>query len=179
MQTAPVGYGPVQMLFVAFEGNRFRGEIWPELERLKREGIVRILDLLLVRKDGEGAVAHIEATDLGWEEAVDFGQAMGALAGFTREGITGIEPGAMAGMADLMDGHLFDKEDAFRLEQLMPNDTAAAVVLIEHVWARPLHEAIARAQGFEMLNEWVEPLQIMVAGGSFGERATRRETDES
>jgi uncharacterized membrane protein len=174
-----VSYGPVQMLFVAFEGNRFRGEIWPELERLKREGIVRILDLLVIRKDSEGAVALTEASDLGWEEAVDFGQAMGALAGFTREGIPGIEPGAMAGMADLMDGHLFDKEDAFRLEQLMPNDTTAAVALIEHVWAKPLNEAIARAQGFELLNEWVEPLQIMVAGGSFGDRPTQREVDET
>ena len=47
-------YGPVQMLVVAFDGNRFRGEIWPELERLKREGVVRILDLLLVRKDSDG-----------------------------------------------------------------------------------------------------------------------------
>jgi hypothetical protein len=162
-----MAYGPIQLLFVAFEGNRFRGEIWPELERLKREGVVRILDLLLVRKDGSGAVGHISATDLGWEEAVEFGEAMGAIAGFTREGLAGVETGAMVGMADLMDGHLFDKEDAFRLEQLLPNDTSAAIVLIEHTWAKPLVEAVQRAQGFEIANEWVEPLQIMVAGGTF------------
>ena len=174
-----MGYGPVQLLFVAFEGNRFRGEIWPELERLKNEGVVRILDLLLVRKDGSGAVSHISSTDLGWEEAVEFGQAMGALAGFTREGLAGVETGAMVGMADLMDGHLFDKEDAFRLEQLLPNSTSAAVVLFEHVWAKPLTEAVQRAQGFELANEWVEPLQIMVAGGSFGESPLQREREDS
>jgi uncharacterized membrane protein len=173
-----VGYGPIQLLFVAFEGNRFRGEIWPELERLKNEGIVRILDLLLVRKDGSGAVAHIKATDLGWEEAVDFGQVMGALAGFTLEGLEGVEKGAMVGMADLMDGHLFDKQDAFRLEQLLPNDTSSAIVLIEHLWAKPLIEAVQRAQGFELANEWVEPLQIMIAGGSFGDSPLQSERRE-
>ena len=162
-----MSYGPVQMLVVAFEGNRFRGEILPELERLKNEGIVRILDLLIVRRDSTGAVSHAKASDLGWEEAVAFGEEMGALAGLAAEGLPGLETGAMTGMADLMDGHLFDEEDAFRLEQLVPRDTTAAVALIEHLWALPLFDAVARAQGFEMLNEWVEPQRIMTAGGSF------------
>ena len=170
-----VSYGPVQMLVVAFEGNKFRGEILPELERLKSEGVVRILDLLVVRRDSKGAVTHAKASDLGWEEAVLFGEAMGALAGFAAEGLPGLETGAMTGMADLMDGHLFDQEDAFRLEQLVPNETTAAVALIEHLWARPLFDAIARAQGFEMLNEWVEPQQIMSAGGSFALRRVHKD----
>ena len=169
-------YGPVQMLVVAFEGNKFRGEILPELERLKSEGVVRILDLMIVRKDSKGAVAHLAASDLGWEEAVKFGEAMGALAGFAAEGLAGVEPGAMTGMADLMDGHLFDQQDAFRLEQLVPNDTTAAVALIEHLWARPLLDAVARAQGFEMLNEWVEPTEIMATGGSFAGRHAHKGT---
>ena len=71
-----MGYGPIQMLVVGFDGNRFRGEIWPELERLKREGVVRIIDLMLVRKDEAGAVTHIVASDLDWEEAAQFGEAM-------------------------------------------------------------------------------------------------------
>ena len=46
--------GPIQMLTLAFPGNQFKGEILPELERLKKEGIIRIVDLLMVRKDGSG-----------------------------------------------------------------------------------------------------------------------------
>ena len=68
---------------------------------------------------------------------------MGMLAGFARDGLPGAERGAMAGMAELMDGHLFDEEDAFRLEQLLPNETTAAVALIEHLWAT----ALARGRG--------------------------------
>jgi hypothetical protein len=162
-----MSFGPVQLLFVAFEGNRFKGEIWPELERLKRENVVRIIDLLLIRKDEAGAVSELRSTDLGWEEAVEFGEAMGAVAGYLRDGVPGIDTGAMAGMADLMDGHLFNAEDAFRLEQLLPRSTSGALVLIEHVWSRPLREAVVRAGGFEIVNEWAEPLQIMAAGGAF------------
>ena len=160
-------FGPVQMLVVAFDGNRFRGELWPELERLKREGVVRILDLMLVRKDSVGAISHMVASDLTWEEASAFGETMGMLAGFARDGLPGAERGAIAGMAEMMDGHLFDEEDAFKLEQLLPNETTAAVVLFEHLWAKPLLAAISRANGFEMFNEWVEPTQIMEAGGRF------------
>ena len=169
-------FGPVQMLVLAFDGNRFRGEIWPELERLKREGVVRILDLLLVRKDSAGAIAHLAASDLDWEEASAFGQTMGMLAGFASGGLPAAERGALAGMAELMDGHLFDEEDAFRLEQLLPNDMTAVIALIEHLWAAPLLAAVSRANGFEMFNEWLEPPQIMEAAGRF---AAKPATDDS
>ncbi|HEY8103722.1 MAG TPA: hypothetical protein VIE18_04350 [Gaiellaceae bacterium] len=162
-----MGYGPVQMLAIGFDGNHFRGEIMPELERLKGAGVVRIIDLLLVRKDSNGAIAHLTASDLDWQEAVKFGEAMGALAGFAADGLGGVEGGGLAGMAELMDGHLFDEQDAFKLEQLLTNNTTAAVVLIEHLWAAPLLEAIGRANGFELMNEWVRPEQLMAAGGRF------------
>lgn len=165
-----MGYGPIQMLVVGFDGNQFRGELWPELERLKREGVVRIIDLMLVRKDTTGAVTHIVASDLGWEEAAKFGEAMGALAGYAREGLPGVERGGMKGLAEMMDGHLFDDDDVFRLEQLVPAGMTTAVALFEHVWAAPFLEAISRANGFELLNEWVTPVQIMETGGAFERR---------
>ena len=155
------------MLVVTFDGNRFRGEILPELERLKREGVVRILDLLLVRKDSVGAVTQLVASDLDWEEAAEFGETMGTLAGLAHNGLAGAEQGGLAGMAEMMDGHLFDEEDAFRLEQLLPTEMTAVVVLIEHLWAAPLLAAVSRANGVELLNEWLAPPQIMQAGGEF------------
>ena len=167
-----MSFGPIQMLVVGFDGNRFRGEIMPELERLKTEGVVRIIDLMLVRKDSAGAVTHVVASDLDWDEAAKFGEAMGALAGFAREGLAGVERGGLAGMADLMDGHLFDEDDVFRLEQLVPAGMTTAVALIEHLWAEPFLAAVSRANGFELLNEWVLPTQIMETGGTFARRVT-------
>ena len=95
--------GPVQILTVAFERNRFKGEILPELERLKEAGVVRLIDLLVVRKDASGAVATLTATDLGWEEATDFGAMIGGLVGWGIGGDEGAAVGAIADAEGLMD----------------------------------------------------------------------------
>jgi uncharacterized membrane protein len=153
------------MLAFAFDGSRFKGEILPELDRLKRKRIVRIIDLLVIRKDAEGRVMSMTSSDLDWEEATAFGSYVGALAGFGAAGPEGIERGAIAGAAELADGHLFDEEDAFRLTQALPNDMSAALVLVEHIWIKPLMDAVDRAGGVELTNEWLRPEDILSAGG--------------
>jgi uncharacterized membrane protein len=153
--------GPIQMLSLAFPGNRFKGEILPELERLKKAEIVRIIDLLLVRKDELGNVMVTTATDLDWEEAVSFGSYVGALAGYAAAGPAGIEKGAMAGAAELADGHLFDEDDVFRVTQSLPKNMSAVLVLLEHLWVKPLLDAVDRAAGVELSNDWIRPEEIV------------------
>jgi uncharacterized membrane protein len=153
--------GPIQMLSVAFPGNRFKGEILPELERLKKDGIVRVIDLLLVRKDELGNVMVTTASDLDWEEAVSFGSYVGSLAGYAASGPAGIEKGAIAGAAELADGHLFDQDDVFRVTEALPKNMSAALVLLEHTWAKPLLEALDRAAGVELSNDWIRPEEVV------------------
>ncbi len=153
--------GPIQMTSLAFPGNHFKGEILPELEKLKQAGIVRIVDLLLVRKDQLGNVMVTTASDLNWEEAVSFGSYVGALAGYAAAGPAGIEKGSMAGAAELADGHLFDEDNVFRVTQALPNDMSAVLVLIEHLWAKPMLDAVDRAGGIELTNDWLRPEEIV------------------
>ena len=103
--------GPIQLLVIAFPGSRFKGEILPQFDRLKQEGIVRILDMLLVRKDATGNVLSATATDLDWEEATALGAYLGALTGYVEGGREGVDRGAIAGAAELADGHIFDDYD--------------------------------------------------------------------
>ena len=163
--------GPIQMLCVAFDGNRFKGEILPELDRLKKEQIIRIIDLLVVRKDEEGRVMVMTSSDLDWEEATAFGSYVGALAGYGAAGPEGVERGAMAGAAELADGHLFNENDAFRVTQSLPNNMSAALVLIEHLWAKRLRDAVERAGGTELSNEWLRPDEILSAGADVRARS--------
>ena len=156
--------GPIQMLCVAFDGNHFRGEILPELDRLKQERIIRIIDLLVVRKDGEGHVTLMTSSDLDWEEATAFGSYVGALAGYGAAGAEGMEYGALAGAAELANGHVFDENDAFRTIQSLQNNMSAAFVLIEHLWAIPLRDAVERAGGTELSNDWIRPEEILTIG---------------
>jgi uncharacterized membrane protein len=153
--------GPIQMLCLAFDGNRFKGEILPELDRLKRERIIRIIDLLVVRKDDEGRVMQMTSSDLDWEDATALGSYVGALAGYAAAGAEGVEFGALAGAAELADGHVFDDDDAFRTTQSLQNGMSAAFVLIEHLWAIPLREAVERAGGSELSNDWIRPEELL------------------
>jgi uncharacterized membrane protein len=156
--------GPIQMLSVGFDGNRFKGDILPELDRLKAQDVIRVLDLLFVRKDETGKVSTLKASDLDWEEAIEFGEYIGTLVGFAAGGPEGADRGAIAGAAELADGHLFDDDDAFQLTQALPNGMSAAIVLIEHRWALPLYDAIERADGVELSNRWVNVEDILAAG---------------
>ena|SRR2546421_6539520 len=153
--------GPIQLLAIAFPGNRFKGEVLPELDRLKRNRVVRVLDLLIVRKDREGNVMVATASDLDWEEATALGSYLGSLAGFAAAGPSGVDRGAIAGAVQLADGHVFDEDDIFRLTSALADDSTAALVLIQHTWARPLFDAIDNAGGVELMNEWVRPETIL------------------
>ncbi len=56
--------GPVQLLVVGFAHSEFRGKIMAELDRLRESDTVRLIDLVLVRKDADGNVVKIQHSDL-------------------------------------------------------------------------------------------------------------------
>jgi uncharacterized membrane protein len=148
-------YGPIQIWTFAFDGNRFTGEVLPELDRLKDANVIRVIDLIVVRKDAAGRVATMTASDLDWEEATSFGAMIGALLGLGVASKEGAEIGAMTGALHLADGHLFSDRTRDNLIEAIPSNSTCAIALIEHVWAKPLKAAIARAGGFEVDNDWL------------------------
>ena len=85
-----------------------------------------MIDLLVVRKDSLGNVMTTTASDLDFEEATEFGSYVGSLAGYKSSGEAGLDYGAIAGAAELADGHVFDEQDVFRVTQSLPIDTRAA-----------------------------------------------------
>jgi uncharacterized membrane protein len=157
-------FGPLQLLSVVFDGNRFKGELLPELERLKEADIVRLIDLLFVRKDRSGAIAVLTASDLEWEEATQFGSYLGSIVGLGAGGIEGAERGSIAGAAEMADGHLFNEDDIERLKNSIPEGSSVALALIEHRWALPLLSAITRADGYELSNQWVNVDDLVEIG---------------
>jgi len=166
--------GPVQMLVVGFEGDHFTGEIREELTRLKENEIARLIDLLLVKKNDEGEIEVLQASDLNQDEAEKFGAIVGALVGFGAGGEEEMESGALAGAQELEDGHLFDDQAVWYLSDAIPQGTAAAVALIEHRWAIPLRDKIAKAGGVTLADEWIHAADLIAVGlvrSSAGETA--------
>jgi uncharacterized membrane protein len=156
--------GPVQMLIVGFTGDNFDGSIMKELERLKEHDIVRLIDLLFVKKNEDGEIEVQQRSDLSGDEAEEFGAIVGALVGFGADGEEGAEYGALQGAAELEDGHVFDDEAVWYLGDAIPDGTAAAVALLEHRWAIPLRDKIAQAGGLTLSDAWVHVADLVAVG---------------
>ena len=75
-----------------------------------------------------------------------------------------MEAGAIAGMQAGSDGHLIDESEMWDVADAIEPGNAAAIALIEHVWAVPLRAAIAKAGGVAVSDEWVHPLDLVEAG---------------
>ena len=169
--------GPVQLLVLGFNHPNFHGEIIAELERLRDSDTVRVIDALAVHKDADGEIEVAHLSNLTTDEAVELGSKVGALIGLGIEGEQGLEAGAEAGAEAAADGvQVFDDEEAWDVLEDIPNDSAAALLLIEHHWAVPLRDAIARAGGFRLsrrVHQPVGPGRDRAAGGRGGPGAAR------
>jgi hypothetical protein len=114
--------GPIDYLVIEFPGNRMTGEGWPLLVDLVDRGIIRLLDLVFIRKDDDGYVTALSVQDLG-DEGVDLTVFEGATSGLLgdddiAEAANAVEPGCSAG-----------------------------VLLYENAWAAPFAAAMRRSGG--------------------------------
>ncbi len=135
--------GPVQMLVLGFDEPNFTGKIAAELDRLREHEFVKIVDALVVNKDENGDITALQVSDLSQDEAIEMGAIAGALIGFGYgEDEDAVEAGAELGAEAMADGHLIPEEDAWYVADAIPNGSAAAIILLEHLWAIPLRDAI-------------------------------------
>jgi uncharacterized membrane protein len=158
--------GPVQLIVLGFSHPDFHGEVIAELERLRESNTVRVIDALAVYKDAKGEVEVEHLSNLSADEAIELGSKVGALVGLGIEGEEGMEAGALLGAESAAeDGiHVFDDEQAWDVIGEIPDDSAAALLLIEHHWAVPLRDAIARAGGFRLADGFISPLDLVGIG---------------
>jgi uncharacterized membrane protein len=155
--------GPVQLLVVSFDKPDFSGEILEELRRLRENEVIRLIDALAVQKNLDGSLTALQWSDLSIEEAEGLGATVGALLGLG-VGEDAVEAGAIAGMQAGSDGHLIDESEVWDVADAIEPGNAAAIALIEHVWAVPLRAAIAKAGGVAVSDEWVHPLDLVEIG---------------
>jgi hypothetical protein len=115
--------GPIDWIVVEFPGSRFKGEIAPALDDLVMRGIVRVLDLLLIRKDEEGSLDVFELSDLDESE-------IGTLRTYE------------SALADLV-----SEEDVKAVAAAIEPGSTAALLVWENSWAGPFASAVRRAGG--------------------------------
>jgi hypothetical protein len=113
--------GPVDYLMLRFPGNKFSGKIAPELARLEKKGIIKVIDLVFMVRDENGKLAIFESAHLEGETGAAFNE----LSKDTRE--------------------WFSEGDIEVIAATLPNNSSAALLLFENVWAIHFKEAILDA----------------------------------
>ncbi|MFF9915533.1 DUF6325 family protein [Streptomyces sp. NPDC013457] len=136
--------GPVDYLIVEFPGNRMTGEGFPLLLDLVDRGVIRILDLLFVRKDDDGSVVAAEWRDLGDETDLS------------------VFEGASSG--------LLDQEDIDEAGAVLEPGNAAGILVYENVWAAPFAQAMRRS-GARLVANGRIPVQALLASLEAAEAA--------
>jgi uncharacterized membrane protein len=157
--------GPVQLIVLGFAQPDFHGEIIAELERLHASDTVSVIDALAVYKDAAGELEVEHLSNLSEAEAVELGSTVAALIGLGLAGEEGMAAGAEAGAEAALEGvDVFGDAEEWDVLADIPNDSAAALVLLEHHWAVPLRDAVARAGGFRVSDGFISPLDLVAIG---------------
>jgi Family of unknown function (DUF6325) len=113
--------GPVEYVILGFPGNKFTGQIVPELAKLIDSGLIRLIDLTFISKDAAGEVMVVEY------DAVE-------------------ELAAFRDLDAEVGGILTDEDIAHAALSLEPN-TSAALLIWEDAWAAPFAAAVRNANG--------------------------------
>ena len=130
--------GPVDYLIVEFPAgaSNFTGEMATELLALVDSGTIRVIDILILTKNENGAVEAMELSDIG---------ELGPL---------------QAVEAEL--GELLAAEDVEHLAAAMEPGSTAGVLIWENLWAAPFASA-ARRSGGQLIANGRIPIQAIIA----------------
>jgi hypothetical protein len=144
--------GPVDYLVVEFPAGKsnFTGEMASELARLVDAGTIRLLDLLVIHKDQDGAIEGFEIDDF---EAID------ELRELERD------------IAEILSA-----DDVADLAASMSNDSWAGAIVWENRWAAPFASAARRAGG-QLIATGRIPIQAIIASLEADEEAERADSE--
>jgi hypothetical protein len=130
--------GPIDYIVVEFPGNRMTGEGLPLLVDLVDRGLIRILDLMFVRKDEDGSVVGLEIADLTGDGAPDLAVFEGASSG------------------------LLGEDDIEEAASALEPGNSAGILVYENLWAAPFATALRRG-GAQMVASGRIPVPAVLA----------------
>ena len=130
--------GPIDYMVVEFPGSRMTGEGLPLLVDLVDKGIIRILDLVLVKKETDGTVTRLEVADLDADGKLDLAVFHGASSG------------------------LLDDEDVAEGANVLEPGSSAGILVYENRWAAPFANALRRS-GAQLVAYGRIPVQALLA----------------
>ena len=159
-----MGIGPVQLLAVGFVQPRRYEVILDELDRLRKSDLVRVIDALAVYKDADGTVEVEHLSNMSPDEAAEFGGQVGDMIAPVVGRSSAEAPGGVPAEATGGRIHLLGEAQERAVIGGLSSGSAAALILIEHHWAVPLRDAVIKAGGTSVHDEFLAPVDVVDIG---------------
>lgn len=134
--------GPIDYIVVGFEGNNFDGSVLAALADAIDKEIIALVALSVIAKDAEGNVTTLDIAQSGDQFAVEFAQKY--------------QP----------TGDLVTNDDIDEVADLLENNTAAGLLVVEQLWAKPLKKALIDANGVLVAEGRIHPEAAQELEGS-------------
>ena len=166
--------GPIQIFAIGFPDNsRFEGRIVAELDKLRDAGAIRVVDSLFVANEGDDSVM-VRTSDLSDEQRKELGAVVGALIGLGAAGREGAAAGATLGAerAAAAGKSARGKELASEILADLPEGSSALLLIVEHLWAIPLRDAVRDAGGLVLAHRSVSAEDLIALGVAIAEPVT-------
>jgi uncharacterized membrane protein len=173
--------GPIQVFVIGFDRFEATGRIMAELRKVRKRGLIRVVDVLFVQKDAHGTVTNsMHQTDLSEGERMRLGAIAGGLIGLREGGDEGALLGAELGATAVAERDAGLSGD--RLQDLaasIPNGTAAAILVVEHHWAAGLRDAVVGAGGRTLMQAMISPEALALVGDELRAKMEAEEAIEA
>ena len=158
--------GPIQVMVFGFDRtDQFRGQVLEQLVNLRGRGLIRLIDLFVAAKDPSGELIAVELNDLTEKESVEFGKVIGKLLG--KQKVTAGQAAAVVVERTLAAAAKTVGLDYRGIAQAVKNlrpGKAFGVLMVEHVWAIPLRDAIREAGGVPLAQGFLTPEAMVMVG---------------
>jgi Family of unknown function (DUF6325) len=116
-------FGPIDFIALEFPGNRFKGEILPDLFELVDKDIIRIIDLVVIMKDQDGQVTVRELRELDPAHIEIFSPLNAEV------------------------NQMITQSDIDMIAEKLADNSTAGILLIENLWAKKTQQAMMDANG--------------------------------
>lgn len=166
MSQRTVLYGPMQLFVIAFPENKFSGEILPAINDARDTDLIRMIDYLFVSKDKNGKITSVKGTDLGRKEIEQFESVLGALIGLGAGGIEGAKVGAAEGARFGEHDMGMSKKNIREIADNLPNNSSALLILVEHLWAKGIKQALVNSGGILLAQGMLTPEVLVEIGAA-------------
>jgi uncharacterized membrane protein len=164
------GIGPLQLLVINFHSAVLPQLVHAQIDDLRRRGLMRLVDSVVVIKDDGGDLINLDTLDAPRGDPLWGGVLARSFFGSVAPSSRDVESIPLRGTRERRAPEFcVTEEQLLELADLIPTNSHALILLIEHIWTAELDTSAMEADGHVIANCWISPslLGQIIRSGHF------------